>query len=158
MEKKQGTAKTYFDTSDMKYLNLLQNLCKRTYRRLLTIFDISSSLYPELFQILWQSTLPCFGHDGSDHMLLDCLVGGNTSLNLDYIIIDIIVFNHLVNSTRVSISHPHVFFCPTNHLLQLSGKKINCSDYFTRVPTDSGMCCALNSEKALRFEGIIMIS
>ena len=75
MEKKQGTAKTYFDTSDMKYLNLLQNLCKRTYRRLLTIFDISSSLYPELFQILWQSTLPCFGHDGSDHMLLDCLVG-----------------------------------------------------------------------------------
>lgn len=92
VETKQGTAKSYFDTSDMRYLNLLQNLCKRAYRRLLSIFDISSSLYPELFQILWQSTLPCFGHDNSDHMLLDCLVGGNTiSPTWILIIIDIML-------------------------------------------------------------------
>ena len=114
MEKKQGTAKTYFDTSDMKYLNLLQNLCKRTYRRLLTIFDISSSLYPELFQILWQSTLPCFGHDGSDHMLLDCLVGEKhyvTNLDIDYHRHRIVhSVYHLVNSIRVSISYPFGIF------------------------------------------------
>ena len=53
--------------------------------------DVISSLYPELFQILWQSTLPCFGHDGSDHMLLDCLVG-EIHYVTNLIIIDIILF------------------------------------------------------------------
>ena len=28
--------------------------------------------------------------------------------------------------------------------------RTNCSDLFTRVPTDSGMCCALNWKNALR--------
>ena len=28
--------------------------------------------------------------------------------------------------------------------------KVNCSDIFKRIPTDSGMCCALNQEEALR--------
>ena len=117
MDKKQGTAKTYFDTSDMKYLNLLQNICKRTCGRLLTIFDISSSLYPELFQILWQSTLPCFGHDGSDHMLLDCLVDEKhyiTNLDIDYHRHHVAhSVYHLVNSIIVSISYlfvPQIIF------------------------------------------------
>ena len=33
---------------------------------------------------------------------------------------------------------------------EVAGKKTNCSNLFTRVPTDSGMCCAVNWENALR--------
>ena len=28
--------------------------------------------------------------------------------------------------------------------------KVNCSEIFKRIPTDSGMCCSLNSGEALR--------
>ena len=41
----------------------------------------------------------------------------------------------------------------TDHMLvscEVGGRKTNCSSYFTRVPTDSGMCCALNWKNALR--------
>ena len=79
---KQSIARDYFQTSDM------------------------AELYPKLFQILWESTLPCFEEDDSEeHLLTAC---------------------------------------------QLAGQNINCSEIFTRVPTDSGMCCALNTEQALR--------
>ena len=63
------------------------------------------TLYPELFHLLWESTLPCF-KDGNnkEHMLLSC---------------------------------------------ELLGVKVNCSDIFTKVPTDVGMCCALNVEDLL---------
>ena len=33
---------------------------------------------------------------------------------------------------------------------EVAGTKVNCSNLFTRVPTDSGMCCALNWENALK--------
>ena len=33
---------------------------------------------------------------------------------------------------------------------EVAGKKIDCSSLFTRVPTDSGMCCALNWQNTLR--------
>ena len=65
-----------------------------------------STLYPELFRILWESTLPCFKEENKEeHMLLSC---------------------------------------------ELAGKEVNCSDIFTRVPTDTGMCCALNVDDSLR--------
>ena len=32
---------------------------------------------------------------------------------------------------------------------ELAGREVNCSDIFTRVPTDIGMCCALNVEDSL---------
>ena len=35
-------------------------------------------------------------------------------------------------------------------LCEVAGLEVNCSDIFTRVPTDSGMCCALNVEDSLR--------
>ena len=41
----------------------------------------------------------------------------------------------------------------TDHLLvscEVAGRKTNCSRLFTRVPTDSGMCCALNWRNALK--------
>ena len=61
--------------------------------------------HPELFRILWYSTLPCFNEENKEeHMLLSC---------------------------------------------ELAGRVVNCSDIFTRVPTDIGMCCALNVEKSL---------
>ena len=64
------------------------------------------TLYPELFRILWESTLPCFKENNKEeHMMLLC---------------------------------------------EMAGVEINCSDIFTRVPTDSGMCCALNVEDSLR--------
>ena len=68
--------------------------------------DNMQSLYPELFRILWESTLPCFETPGKDeHMLLSC---------------------------------------------QLAGVEVNCSDLFTKVPTDTGMCCALNTLDPLK--------
>ena len=33
---------------------------------------------------------------------------------------------------------------------EVAGKKMDCSNLFTRVPTDSGMCCALNWQNTLR--------
>ena len=41
----------------------------------------------------------------------------------------------------------------SDHMLvscEVAGKKTNCSNLFTRVPTDSGMCCALNWKNALK--------
>ena len=81
IQRKKEIAENYFKASDM------------------------SSLYPELFRILWFSTLPCFGSEDDEQMLLSC---------------------------------------------ELAGSKVNCSDLFKRVPTDSGMCCALNTEDPLR--------
>ena len=64
------------------------------------------TLYPELFRILWESTLPCFKEENEEeHMLLSC---------------------------------------------ELAGVEVNCSSIFTRVPTDTGMCCALNVDDSLR--------
>ena len=78
IQRKVEIAKNYFTEVDMKIL------------------------YPKLFRILWESTLPCFKEE---HMLLSCMV---------------------------------------------AGVHVDCSDYFTRVPTDAGMCCALNVESSLR--------
>ena len=61
------------------------------------------TLYPHLFEVLWESTLPCFGTN--DSLLVSC---------------------------------------------ELAGLKVNCSNLFTRVPTDRGMCCALNAEDNLK--------
>ena len=33
---------------------------------------------------------------------------------------------------------------------EVAGTNVNCSNFFTRVPTDSGMGCALNWESALK--------
>ena len=79
---KKGIAKNYFRESDMP------------------------TLYPELFRLLWESTLPCFEEENKEeHMLLSC---------------------------------------------ELAGLEVNCSDIFTRVPTDIGMCCALNVDDSLK--------
>ena len=73
-------------------------------------------------------------------MLLDCLVS--------IIVITIVIIVIIVIIIIIII----IIFS-----LQLSGKKVNCSDYFMRVPTDSGMCCALNSAEALRFYIIVIV-
>ena len=79
---KKDFAKNYFKESDMH------------------------TLYPELFHILWESTLPCFKEENDEeHMMLLC---------------------------------------------ERAGVEVNCSDLLTRVPTDSGMCCALNIEDSLK--------
>ena len=82
VREKQHIAKNYFNNVDMK------------------------SLFPELFSILWESTLPCYvSPENNEYMLLSC---------------------------------------------QLAGAEVNCSDLFTKVPTDTGMCCALNNLDSLR--------
>ena len=82
IKEKKEIAKNYFKESDMK------------------------TFYPELFRILWESTLPCFEEENKEeHMLLSC---------------------------------------------ELAKVEVNCSDIFTRVPTDIGMCCALNVDDSLR--------
>ena len=40
-----------------------------------------------------------------------------------------------------------------DHMLvscEVAGQKTNCSNLFTRVPTDSGMCCSLNWKNSLK--------
>ena len=82
IREKKEIAENYFSTVDMQ------------------------SLYPELFRILWESTLPCFGApENEEHLLLSC---------------------------------------------QLAESEVNCSDLFTKVPTDAGMCCALNTVDPLK--------
>ena len=64
------------------------------------------SLYPELFKILWESTLPCYKiYKDDEPMLLSC---------------------------------------------HFAGSEVDCSELFNKVPTDSGMCCALNNIDSLR--------
>ena len=83
IREKKEIAENYFSTVDMQ------------------------SLYPELFRILWESTLPCFGApENEEHLLLSC---------------------------------------------QLAESEVNCSDLFTKEPTDAGMCCALNSLDSLKY-------
>ena len=81
IRRKKDLAKDYFKESDME------------------------SLYPELFRILWLSTLPCFEEENKEDMLLSC---------------------------------------------ELAGVEVNCSDIFTRVPTDTGICCVLNVDDSLQ--------
>ena len=82
VNKKQEIAKNYFRKADMQ------------------------SLYPELFRILRESTLPCVRSvNREEHMLVSC---------------------------------------------HLAGVELNCSNLFSRVPTDTGFCCALNIEDSLR--------
>ena len=53
VKEKMSLARTYFEDSEM------------------------GKLYPELFKILWFSTLPCFPQEGMDeYMLLSCEIGG----------------------------------------------------------------------------------
>ena len=63
-------------------------------------------LFPELFNLLWYSSLPCTELPGlsKEFMLKSC---------------------------------------------HLAGENVKCSDYITKVPTDIGMCCALNGQKTL---------
>ena len=48
-----------------------------------------------------------------------------------------------------------------DHMLvscEVAGKKTNCSNLFIRVPTDSGMCCAINWENTLKtsdYKGLV---
>ena len=79
---KKGVAKNFFENANMR------------------------TLYPELFRILWDSTLPCFKEENEEeHMMLSC---------------------------------------------EVAGVEVNCSNLFIRVPTDTGMCCALNVDDSLR--------
>ena len=82
MNDKQKMAKNYFSSVNMQ------------------------SLYPELFNILWESTLPCYRSTvQNESMLLSC---------------------------------------------QLAGSDVNCSDLFTKVPTDTGLCCVFNGLDSLK--------
>ena len=33
---------------------------------------------------------------------------------------------------------------------EIAGQQVNCAEYFTKIPTGVGMCCALNVEKSLK--------
>ena len=65
------------------------------------------SVFPELFSLLWHSSLPCGPNSpaAEESLLRSC---------------------------------------------QFAGQTVPCSDLFTKVPTDSGLCCALNTKKVLR--------
>ena len=64
-----------------------------------------TTVFPELFHLLWFSSLPCTEDSTNQVMLKSCKVGG---------------------------------------------LEVQCGDYFSKVPTDLGMCCAINMEKSLK--------
>ena len=64
-----------------------------------------STLFPELFHLLWFSSLPCTEGPTEQVMAKSCKVGG---------------------------------------------LEVHCGDYFSKVPTDLGMCCAINMEESLK--------
>ena len=33
---------------------------------------------------------------------------------------------------------------------ELAGKEVDCETIFSKIPTDSGMCCGLNYEEAIK--------
>ena len=63
-------------------------------------------LFPNLFKILWFSSLPCSEHQQHEHSLI--------------------------------------------RSCEVANRKIDCAKIFTKIPTDSGMCCALNADNALK--------
>ena len=67
----------------------------------------SASIYPELFRLLWHSSLPCSPQPAlaEESLVKSCQVAGN---------------------------------------------KVDCARLFTKVPTDVGLCCALNTESILK--------
>ena len=69
-------------------------------------FSQLESVYPELFRLLWHSSLPCAPQPGhSSSLVRSCM---------------------------------------------LAGQAVPCANLFTKVPTDRGLCCALNSEDILK--------
>ena len=118
IETSQNTLNTSSSTADLPGIDIFLNPERRDDKDKIAAMKQKSAkdyfaesnmttLYPALFDILWDSTLPCFQNERktNDHMLLSC---------------------------------------------QLGGKTVSCSSIFTRVPTDTGMCCALNNVDALR--------
>ena len=86
----------------------LKNIVKTKTKQFKDYFARSDmrKLFPNLFKILWFSSLPCVEHKQHKHFLIrDCKV---------------------------------------------ADRKIECSKIFTKIPTDSGMCCALNVDNALK--------
>ena len=69
-----------------------------------------TNLFPELFNLLWYSSLPCTKLPGltQEFLLKSC---------------------------------------------HLAGESVVCSDYFTKVPTDIGMCCAVNVQQTFKESG-----
>ena len=71
-QKMQDVAKNYFETSDM------------------------ATLYPELFRLLWQSTLPCFTEEGvGENLLRQCQLGSQ----------------QVLRQTHSGHDLKHIFFC-----------------------------------------------
>ena len=84
-------------------------LIESHHKRAKAYFDQANmaTLYPNLFRILWYSTLPCFELPGltQKFMTKSCSFGGHT---------------------------------------------IDCAKLFRKVPTDMGMCCALNNKNVFK--------
>ena len=63
------------------------------------------------------------------------------------------VFRHLVKifwHTRLPcVLQPNISSASLVKSCEVGGVKVNCSALFTKVPTDSGLCCALNSNFTL---------
>ena len=73
------------------------------------------------------------------------------------------VFNHLFllfwNSRLPCFDQPDLSSASLIRSCEVAGERVNCSALFTKVPTDTGLCCALNSEftlkKGLQFSELV---
>ena len=66
-----------------------------------------AKVYPQLFELLWYTSLPCY-------------------------------------------EMPKLTKDPMTRSCHIAGEKVDCARIFSKVPTDQGMCCAINSEIALK--------
>ena len=82
-------------------------------------------LYSNLFRLLWKSTLPCYPSSSS-------------TLSMS---------THLLRQCR---SHGQRQRQRTKRHCRWEGKQVNCSEIFTPVITDSGVCCAFNLQDHLK--------
>ena len=99
--------------------------------------------YPHMFELLWYSQLPCFD-----------IVNITTKSNQDHgrnLIWLIPAFFHIIGLNHSDSDHDyHHQFAPLGMIKECwwKGKRLSCSSIFTKIPTDRGMCCSFNKQKA----------
>ena len=91
--------------------------------------DLDKS-YPSLFELLWYSQLPCFD------------VLNVTSFELGYGKVN------KIGQAWIMVARQHFNIEGMIKDCVWKGRRLNCSSIFSMYPTDRGMCCTFNKQKA----------
>ena len=85
--------------------------------------------YPALFELLWYSQLPCFD-----------VMNVTTKAKEEH-------GRHFIDKCSIQLV---IWYAITGMIKEClwRGKRLSCSAIFSMHPTDRGMCCSFNKEKA----------